>query len=77
MESIALRKTQPSDNDLNQETNNNMVNDDNLNDIMLIYEWVDSFNLISQKNPVPFGVPFVFNILQVAFNFFSHLLTKL
>ena len=52
MESIALRKTQPSDNDLNQETNNNMVNDDNLNDIMLIYEWVDSFNLSKAKKNI-------------------------
>ena len=52
MESIALRKTQPSDNDLNQETNNNMINDDNLNDIMLIYEWVDSFNLSKAKKNV-------------------------
>ena len=52
MESIALRKTQPSDNDLNQETNNNMVNNDNLNDIMLIYEWVDSFNLSKAKKNI-------------------------
>ena len=52
MESIALRKTQSSDNDLNQEINNNMVNDDNLNDIMLIYEWVDSFNLSKAKKNI-------------------------
>ena len=52
MESIGLRKTQTSENDLNQEINNNWVNNDNLNDIILIYEWVNSFNLSKAKKNV-------------------------